>query len=336
MEDFKSWYYKNKGDYEDFVTRIGALMEMLIRNNNIQYLVVQHRVKDLKGFLRKIRQQEGKRDPYKINDLAGLRIVCYLTSDIEPIKNIIKRNFKVLKIEDKSNKLGVDKMGYQALHIDAMLSKSRALLPEYTKFKKFRFEVQICTSLRHTWNEIEHRRKYKTGTEIPSDLNRDINELSVIIDRTDKDLDDYSKRVDRLVRSKITDQESKRPLYSSDLGRFLSNKFKGVPGFEMSFGKSGSQNIIKEVKCMGIKTITDFKKIIPPNLKQIYRKVSRPDDGLTFSLIVREILIMHNPNKYFDKAWVSRHFDTLDNHAYRVFREANVDVRLPAGLQWED
>jgi hypothetical protein len=61
----------------------------------------------------------------------------------------------------------------------------------------------------------------------------------------------------------------------------------------MSFGKSGSQNVIKEVKSMGIKTITDFRKIIPPNLKQIYRKVSRPDDGLTLSLIIREILIMH-------------------------------------------
>lgn len=39
---------------------------------------------------------------------------------------------------------------------------------------------------------------------------------------------------------------------------------------------------------MGLKKILDLKKITPSNLKQIYRKVSRPDDYLTFSLIIRE------------------------------------------------
>jgi hypothetical protein len=226
-------------------------------------------------------------------------------------------------------------MGYQALHIDAALTKSRALLPKYRKFKKFIFEVQICTSLRHTWNEIEHRRKYKVGTELPDDLNRDINELSAVIDRTDKELNNYSRDVDRLIKSKITDRELKRPLYSSDLGRFLSRTFKGVPGFELSFGKRGSKDVIQEMKTMGLKTISDLKKIIPSNLKQIYRKVSRPDDYLTFSLIIREILMMSNPSGYFNKAWKKGHFDTLDNHAYRVFKELNVRVELPAGLEWE-
>jgi putative GTP pyrophosphokinase len=271
-----------------------------------------------------------------INDLAGIRIVCYLTSDTEPIKNLIKENFKVLKIEDKSKNLGIDKMGYQALHIDAALSRPRALLPEYARFKRFMFEVQICTSLRHTWNEIEHRRKYKAGTDLPDDLNRDINELSVIIDRTDDQLSNYSKDVDKLIKSSITDQELKRPLYSSNLSRFLSSTFKGVPGFEQSFGKKGSNNVLKEMKSMGLKTILDFKMIMPTSFKQTYRRIARPEDRLTYSLIVREILIMSNPNQYFDKVWKQEHFDALDNHAYRLFKELNVSVNLPKGLEWED
>lgn len=51
MANFKSWYHKNKRDYEDFVIVIGSLIEDLLRTKNIQYLLVQHRVKDLKGFL---------------------------------------------------------------------------------------------------------------------------------------------------------------------------------------------------------------------------------------------------------------------------------------------
>jgi phosphopantetheine adenylyltransferase len=63
MEDFRPWYYKNKSDYEDFVMKISNLMESLLKNKNIQYLIVQNRVKDLKGFLNKIRQQKGKKTP---------------------------------------------------------------------------------------------------------------------------------------------------------------------------------------------------------------------------------------------------------------------------------
>lgn len=56
----------------------------------------------------------------------------------------------------------------------------------------------------------------------------------------------------------------------------------------MSFGKKSSKDVIQEMRTMGLKKILDFKKITPSNLKQIYRKVSRPDDYLTFSLIIRE------------------------------------------------
>lgn len=126
MANFKSWYHKNKRDYEDFVIVIGSLIEDLLRTKNVQYLLGQYRVKDLKGFLNKMRLQKGKKDPYKINDLAGLRVIRYLTSDIEPIKKIIKANFEVLNIDNKSEDLGVDKMGYKALHIDGCANRVKS------------------------------------------------------------------------------------------------------------------------------------------------------------------------------------------------------------------
>lgn len=85
-------------------------------------------------------------------------------------------------------------MGYQALHIDAALRGRRQSLGEYKGFKNFIVEIQICTGLRHTLNEIEHKRKYKIGINLSDELNREINEISVMIDRADRDLDDYSKK----------------------------------------------------------------------------------------------------------------------------------------------
>jgi hypothetical protein len=93
---------------------------------------------------------------------------------------------------------------------------------------------------------------------------------------------------------------------------YYKNK-SDYPGFEPSFGKKGSNDVLREIRSMGVKTIADFKKIMPPNLKQAYRKVSKPDDRLTYSLIVRGILIMSNPAKYFNKVWKKDYFDTLDN-----------------------
>jgi hypothetical protein len=77
--------------------------------------------------------------------------------------------------------------------------------------------------------------------------------------------------------------------------------------------------------------------MIPRNYKGVCTKVARPEeDRLTFSLIIREILILHNPNEYFSNAWKESHYDTLDNHTYRVSRELNVPFSLPEGLEWED
>ena len=333
---FEFWYRKNKSDYEDFVIIIRDLIEELLRGKNIQYLIVQHRVKDLKGFLEKIKLQGSKVNPHMVNDLAALRIICYRTSDIDPVGKIIKKNFKVINIDDKSEDLGVDKMGYKALHIDAALTKSRAKLQEFRKFRKFIFEIQICTALRHTWNEIEHKRRFKAGTELPKDLSREINRLSEIIDGVDIQLDEFSKKVDKVIRSALTEREMRRPLYSSDLARYLTKTFRGVPGFQLSFGKRGSKDVIQEMRAMGLKKILDLRKIMPSNLKQVYKKVTRPDDFLSFSLILTQIMIISYPIDYFKNAWKESHYNTLDNHTYRVLKELNIIVRLPAGLEWED
>jgi hypothetical protein len=84
-------------------------------------------------------------------------------------------------------------------------------------------------------------------------------------------------------------------------------------------------------------TISELNKIIPSNYKEACMRVARPDeDHLTFSLIITEVLILHNQNEYFSNAWKENHFNTLDNHAYRVAKELNLTIKLPQGIEWED
>lgn len=65
-------------------------------------------------------------------------------------------NFNVIKREDKSLDRGVDEIGYNAIHLDAMLKEDRANLPEHQRYKHLKFEIQITTILQHTYAEIEH------------------------------------------------------------------------------------------------------------------------------------------------------------------------------------
>src|SRR5262249_21173579 len=50
---------------------------------------------------------------------------------------------------------------YRAIHYTVRLKEDRANLPEYSKFKWLRCEIQIHTILNHAWSETSHDIAYK-------------------------------------------------------------------------------------------------------------------------------------------------------------------------------
>lgn len=77
--------------------------------------------------------------------------------------------------------------------------------------------------------------------------------------------------------------------------------------------------------------------IIPPDFKQRYVKVLQekgPNDPLIFSAIMLDILIMHDPDKYFEKATKKPYTTFLENYHYNVSQEFGIDIKLPKGWEW--
>ena len=110
--NYRSWYYKNKTNYEIFVIKVSDLIDSVVVINDVPYLKVQHRVKDLEGFLRKAEQLKCTKDPYKVNDLAGIRIICYLrrvliNCAIGSEKHIISKLNNLSGVEEVSEVNGV-------------------------------------------------------------------------------------------------------------------------------------------------------------------------------------------------------------------------------------
>jgi hypothetical protein len=50
---------------------------------------------------------------------------------------------------------------------------------------------------------------------------------------------------------------------------------------------------------MGINTLAEFEKIIPPNFKEKYRKIPPDKNGTYVTELAVWFLIIHDHNKYF-------------------------------------
>ena len=111
---------------------------------------VQCRAKSATSLKPKLQERgflESESVETEIKDLAGVRLIFYMNSDVDRFLNsrLIAENFEIdrdaIKIHHptKENK-GVR---YQAIHYTARLSEERAKLPEYAKFKGLRCEIQI-------------------------------------------------------------------------------------------------------------------------------------------------------------------------------------------------
>jgi|SRR5215207_3029003 len=115
LEDIAKWYIQKRPVYESLLEAVTTIIKSLLkRETTVRYYLVHSRVKEYDSFALKLR--EGTR---------ALRVICYLRQDKEIVAGLLKDNFKVIKREDKSLDLGPDKVGYNAIHLDAMLKDDR-------------------------------------------------------------------------------------------------------------------------------------------------------------------------------------------------------------------
>ncbi|MFZ2881865.1 MAG: RelA/SpoT domain-containing protein, partial [Candidatus Moraniibacteriota bacterium] len=151
--------------YRDFSQIIKSILERLLADCKFQVITAREK-NPLKLHEKIIRKAKEKGRSYKslneIEDLAGVRVVFYLESQKQVFIDILKKELgeNNLSFEERY-KAG----GYRATHCIFSLDASRAMLPEYKKFKDLKCEIQITSALYHVWSEIEHDIIYKPGED---------------------------------------------------------------------------------------------------------------------------------------------------------------------------
>lgn len=193
---FREYYNDNSQRIEQARDAFLTLLSSLLAHANKSVASATGRIKDreecIKKFTRKYQGDlEKNQTTYEIKDyitdLIGLRLVCLYEDEIESLGELIRQNFEVIGVTDKTAEIESteNSFGYKGLHLDLRLNAGRASMPEYAPFAPFRFELQIRTVVQDSWSTLDHKIKYKKS--IPPALKRRINTLAALFELADRE-----------------------------------------------------------------------------------------------------------------------------------------------------
>ncbi|MBU4109453.1 hypothetical protein KJ988_00445 [bacterium] len=201
--------YKNKlPNYERAERNIKGAINEFLNDNDIPFLTVSSRIKDFDSFYNKITRKDYE-NPFADNeDFCGIRIILYYLDDIEKVQKIIEDNFSIQETENKSDKLELNEFGYRSNHLIIKIDSSWCVTPNYKGLEDIKIEIQIRTSLMHTWAAIEHQLGYKANQELDKKLKRKLYLISAKLEDADIQFQEVKHQADNY--QKLTIQESKK------------------------------------------------------------------------------------------------------------------------------
>ncbi|MGC1927561.1 MAG: RelA/SpoT domain-containing protein, partial [Candidatus Nitrosopolaris sp.] len=90
------WYKQREQTYTSLLGSVKPLLDMLFFNKGINPWHVEGRVKEYNSFLRKM-SRKSIDNPEEIFDLVGLRVICFMLSDVRKVNEVIEQNFRVVE-----------------------------------------------------------------------------------------------------------------------------------------------------------------------------------------------------------------------------------------------
>lgn len=194
-EKYEDKFKEISNEYKQLGKILCKDLKNLLEDGNIDVSNVTYRIKTLDSFLEKI-SRKAYNDPLnEIEDICGLRIVCYYNSDLDKITSIVNDEFNVLDYEDKSKLLDVDKFGYISRHFIVKLKEDWLKTPRYRDLGHLKAEIQLSTVFDAYVGQFSHEHVYKKKEQIPTELIRKLYELSAILENTGKQFDTLRKDI---------------------------------------------------------------------------------------------------------------------------------------------
>lgn len=151
------------------------------------YDLIDHidtRIKEPKSIVKKMEKKKYKKTYLnlieKVNDIAGMRIVCTLKDDIFFIKELVKQIPDVHIVKEKDYVTNPKPSGYSSYH---MIVEVPVKLSQNTIYVKC--EIQIRTLAMDFWASFEHKVKYKTEQEVDKRTSKELVNCAKMISKFD-------------------------------------------------------------------------------------------------------------------------------------------------------
>jgi ppGpp synthetase/RelA/SpoT-type nucleotidyltranferase len=229
-EDWGARYRAVRGTYQSMTTRLRGLVIDLLADADIEVIQVEARTKTIDSFTEKIIRKRSKyQDPLtEITDIVGLRIITYYVEDVTRVGELIRSEFEIDEANsiDKATALDPDRFGYTSVHYVVTLSPERRKLGEWRPYAKIKVEFQVRTALQHAWAAVHHKLDYKSATEAPPELRRQLFRLSALFEMADEQfssLRDARARIASEYADEVREGQLEIPLDEVSLAAYLED-----------------------------------------------------------------------------------------------------------------
>ena len=146
---------------------------------------VHGRVKTISSILEKCQKKGIDFEDFeeKVDDIAGIRIICQFVEDIYKVVEII-HNRTDMKIRSEKDYISNNKeSGYRSYHINVLYTVESLKGP-----KEIQVEIQIRTLAMNFWAIIEHSLQYKYKENMPTALRERLQKAAEAINVLDEQM----------------------------------------------------------------------------------------------------------------------------------------------------
>lgn len=276
------WYEKNIDTYASLAANVANTLKTALDKDNIAYVDVPYRVKTKYSLFEKLNSPDKNYSSIdEITDVAGIRVITLVESDLSKVEGIIKKLFNIHEQDssDKNDLLGNDKVGYRSRHYVCDLGTTRESLYELEHLKSKPFEIQTRTALAQAWAEIEHDRCYKLQGKLPSNINRRLKLVAGLLESADNEFNRLTKEIEEYQNSisdKLKQEDLNLPIDSRTLYEYLNKKFNGVfLNNSNTFNEIGMFELtMRYLNNFDINTIQELDNLINRNINENIQKMT--------------------------------------------------------------
>ncbi|MFI3175388.1 MAG: GTP pyrophosphokinase family protein [Bacillota bacterium] len=203
-----------------------VVQELLLKIKNLdaecRYLELYSPIDNVSGRVKKtgsIMEKAKRKDipldliEEKIEDIAGIRILCKFVEDIEKTAEMIRGRGDMKVIEERDYITNTKKSGYRSYHMIIKYPINTATGP-----KEVFAEIQIRTNAMNFWATAEHSLRYKYDGNIPEILQERLTNCAEAAYRLDQEM--------ATIREEMTNAQRQYELKSSLVTNILENIHK--------------------------------------------------------------------------------------------------------------